>query len=113
MTAAIDRGPLVIETFTNLHPSENYGLLCSRLRMEVVGAMQQWYKRLQEDKLISREQDNTNVYFDRKPSAEDFRIKWTDQPASAIRALTLACNPKYGEQPAITEHRKYEYWKLN
>ncbi|MGJ1196765.1 formyltransferase family protein [Sphingobacterium spiritivorum] len=97
MSAAIDRGPLVIESFTNLHPSENYGLLCSRVRMEVVGSVKQWYTALQEDTLIFREQDNiTEVYFDRKPSAEDFRIKWKDQPASAIRALALACNPKYG-----------------
>lgn len=90
---AYDTGPLVLTQMIKIAPTDNYGILNSKLAALAGGMVRVLLKLAAYDlKIPSKPQAQSTLYYARQ-GANEVTINWQEMEADRIVALINACNP--------------------
>jgi methionyl-tRNA formyltransferase len=93
MTAALDKGPVVLQQAVPLSPTDTHGLHQGHLAGAAVGLVRRLTEALQgSSPLPEHPQDEAMAHYWPRPALPDLCIKWTNS-ATAIGRLVRAANP--------------------
>lgn len=99
MNAAIDQGPILFELDVPISTKDTYGMHFMALQSQTISVINQWMS-LSDEALSSGGVEQSGGKYWPKPTANDFRIQWTEMKAADVQALVNATNPRY--QGAVT-----------
>ena len=88
----IDKGNIIIKKTLPLNMSMTHGTLCSNLAWLGSNLLADLFNSLQKN-YTGIEQDEKRSKYYKKPDISDVCISWQRDDATAIEALTRACNP--------------------
>ncbi len=93
MDQHFDTGPVLLQQSLSIEADFTYGMLVSQLAFTGLHLCSQLLQGLAAGSLQPIPQDHQSAGWYRRPEAADLLVNWEQMPASAIRALVLACNP--------------------
>lgn len=92
--ASFDRGPVVLKEKINIHPTDSYGTLTSKLSVVAAQMMLVLLKMIHlQIPIPNKAQDEKLATYFKRQTAADVTIDWEVMPADGIVALVNACNP--------------------
>lgn len=101
LTDELDGGPIVFEETIPTIPGETYAMLAFRLGFTTSGFLPQIIEAMKQNTFSLQLNNETNIQYLKRPTAEERSIRWKEQEADEIEALINACNPYYGGAPTI------------
>ncbi len=100
MTAAMDDGPILLQSKVPLNPATTFGMLVSGLGFSGAELSMRMLQLMQSNNVSGKPQDSGQASWYKRPRPEDLWVNWNAMDAPAISRLVNACNPWNKGAPA-------------